>query len=454
MMQENGHSGFDRKIQNLLADAVEPVPESAWEGIAARLAAAGAASAAGAANAGAKGAAATGEKGKGRIIRWTAVSVAAAAALALLLTPWSQPQSPSEDAPDLAVVTEVPASATETKSVAAAANPSGETEPAATSETGPATMSETGPAAPAARARESVAVAKAPETSEAVAVVTEAPQKREGMTVATETPQKREGMTVATETPQTSETTTAAAANPQDSKLLAEIPDWEEETPSGSRKADKSGFNIAGYSNALSNFTSKKNGQYTGYSGATDSSLPNHSYVQETGEVNYSIPISAGLNVTYDITPRWSVGIGINYTRLSRNFSGTYFEWNGEQFDGGTAYDNIFNIQQFIGVPVTAYFHILRSDRIDFYVHAGGTVEKCLANTWTANKRQLNHNEAVNGAQLSVGAGLGVDFVLSPLVSIYLDPDIKYYFRLNQPKSIRTKQPLMLGFELGVRFHL
>lgn len=433
MMQENGHSGFDRKIQNLLADAVEPVPESAWEGIAARLAAAGAASAAGAANAGAKGAAATGEKGKGRIIRWTAVSVAAAAALALLLTPWSQPQSPSEDAPDLAVVTEVPASATETKSVAAAANPSGETEPAATSETGPA--------APAARARESVAVAKAPETSEAVAVVTEAPQKREGMTVATETPQ-------------TSDTTTAAAASPQDSKLLAEIPDWEEEIPSGSRKAGKSGINIAGYSNALSNFTSKKNGQYTGYSGATDSSLPNHSYVQETGEVNYSIPISAGLNVTYDITPRWSVGIGINYTRLSRNFSGTYFEWNGEQFDGGTAYDNIFNIQQFIGVPVTAYFHILRSDRIDFYVHAGGTVEKCLANTWTANKRQLNHNEAVNGAQLSVGAGLGVDFVLSPLVSIYLDPDIKYYFRLNQPKSIRTKQPLMLGFELGVRFHL
>lgn len=440
MMQENGHSGFDRKIQNLLADAVEPVPESAWEGIAARLAAAGAASAAGAANAGAKGAAATGEKGKGRIIRWTAVSVAAAAALALLLTPWSQPQSPSEDAPDLAVVTEVPQTG-ETATTVAVAPPANGTGPATMGETEPAATSETGPAAPAARARESVAVAKAPETSEAVAVVTEAPQKREGMTVATETPQ-------------TSETTTAAAANPQDSKLLAEIPDWEEEIPSGSRKAGKSGINIAGYSNALSNFTSKKNGQYTGYSGATDSSLPNHSYVQETGEVNYSIPISAGLNVTYDITPRWSVGIGINYTRLSRNFSGTYFEWNGEQFDGGTAYDNIFNIQQFIGVPVTAYFHILRSDRIDFYVHAGGTVEKCLANTWTANKRQLNHNEAVNGAQLSVGAGLGVDFVLSPLVSIYLDPDIKYYFRLNQPKSIRTKQPLMLGFELGVRFHL
>lgn len=441
MIQENGHSGFDRKIQNLLADAVEPVPESAWEGIAARLAAAGAASADGAANAGAKGAAAMGEKGKGRIIRWAGVSIAAAAAaLALLLTPWSQPQSPSEDAPDLAVVTEVPQTG-ETATTVAVAPPANGTGPAAMSKTGPATMSETGPAAPAARARESVAVAKAPETSEAVAVVTE-------------TPQKREEMTVATETPQTSETTTAAAASPQDSKLLAEIPDWGEEIPSGNRNAGKSGFNIAGYSNALSNFTSKKNGQYTGYSGATDSSLPNHSYVQETGEVNYSIPISAGINVTYDITPRWSVGIGINYTRLSRNFSGTYFEWNGEQFDGGTAYDNIFNIQQFIGVPVTAYFHILRSDRIDFYVHAGGTVEKCLANTWTANKRQLNHNEAVNGAQLSVGAGLGVDFVLSPLVSIYLDPDIKYYFRLNQPKSIRTKQPLMLGFELGVRFHL
>ena len=40
MEQENGIQEFDLKVKSLLADAEEPVPAGAWEGIAARLGAA------------------------------------------------------------------------------------------------------------------------------------------------------------------------------------------------------------------------------------------------------------------------------------------------------------------------------------------------------------------------------------------------------------------------------
>lgn len=234
------------------------------------------------------------------------------------------------------------------------------------------------------------------------------------------------------------------------------FPDWEEEQAGKKlKKHQPNGFHLAAYTNALSNFTSKKSGQYTGYSGASGINIPDHSYFRETGESNYTIPLTFGINFTYDVLPKLSVGLGVNYTRLSRHFSATYYQLqpNGE-FDAGTDYDNVYNIQQFIGIPLSVYYHIVRTKHINFYVYANGTIEKCIGNAWTANNRAVNYNEPVKGVQFNAGAGLGVDFMLAPLVSIYLDPNVKYYFGLNQPKSIRTKQPFMLGFEAGVRFHL
>ena len=55
--------------------------------------------------------------------------------------------------------------------------------------------------------------------------------------------------------------------------------------------------------------------------------------------------------------------------------------------------------------------------------------------------------------QFSVGAGLGVEFMLSNHLGLYLDPGFNYYFPCNQPRSIRTEKPLMLNFDVGLRFN-
>ena len=63
------------------------------------------------------------------------------------------------------------------------------------------------------------------------------------------------------------------------------------------------------------------------------------------------------------------------------------------------------------------------------------------------------HTEAVKNLQYSVGAGLGVEFALSQHLGLYLDPGIKYYFYNHQPKSVRTDKPLMVNFDVGLRFN-
>ena len=55
---------------------------------------------------------------------------------------------------------------------------------------------------------------------------------------------------------------------------------------------------------------------------------------------------------------------------------------------------------------------------------------------------------------MSAGIGIGVEFMLGKHTGLYIDPSLRYYFNNSQPKSIRTVQPLMLGFEMGMRFRL
>ena len=526
MKQNDSYQDFDKQVQQLLGQASEPVPEGAWEAIAARLAAgAGAAEAAGAgagaAGAGASSAAAeAGAARKAIILKWvrrTGIAVAAAAAVLLAVLLWNRPENTTDD--NLAVVTEQTQDEMPTVQMQTLARdntqapdetPAVTLQQSAAASTAVVPQQSTVPSEQTVAANEHTTVASE-QSSAASGLIAIAPKQgsvaKQSIAIASQgavfaqdetqsanvqaveaqtkpqpTEVQSEPQTAGTQAePEAAETqlkpnaaetqveTRTAEVQPTESQvepLTAEaevqpidwehLPDLDEEVQARPhKKYQPNGFHLAAYTNALSNFTSKKSGQYTGYSGASGGTIPDHSYFRESGESNYTIPLTFGINFTYDILPKLSVGLGVNYTRLSRHFSGTYYQLQADgSFDAGTDYDNIYNIHQFIGIPLSVYYHIVRTKHINFYVYANGTVEKCIGNAWTANNREINYNEPVKGVQFNAGGGIGVDFMLAPLVSIYLDPNVKYYFGLNQPKSIRTKQPFMLGFEAGVRFHL
>lgn len=181
---------------------------------------------------------------------------------------------------------------------------------------------------------------------------------------------------------------------------------------------------------------------------------PEKTGVTETGtRSTYGIPVSFGAGVKIDFTKRWSVGVGANYTLLTRKFYGTYTKVNTGEPNEKISSD-IRNSQHFIGIPLNVYYNILNKDRINLYAYAGGTVEKCVSDEYSLMNTDIHHSEKIEGVQLSVNTGFGVEFMLGKHLGIYLDPSIRYYFDCNQPKSIRTAQPLMFGFEMGFRARL
>lgn len=172
--------------------------------------------------------------------------------------------------------------------------------------------------------------------------------------------------------------------------------------------------------------------------------------IQETSDSNYGIPVSVGVGAKIKFTPRWALGIGVNYSLLSRSFSGIY---KGVE-TAPVSYPQIRNLQSYIGIPVNAYFSIIQNNIVDFYAYAGGTAEKCIVNKYLLGDNQKFENK-VSGFQFSANAGIGVEFIVADIFGIYIDPSLRYYFPdSRQPKSIRTNQPLTFGFEVGFRVRL
>ena len=184
-------------------------------------------------------------------------------------------------------------------------------------------------------------------------------------------------------------------------------------------------------------------------------SSPSRTTIEQTGaQTTYGIPLSFGVGVKLGFTKRWSLGMGLNYTLLTSRFNGKYTKVE----DGMASLPisaTISNSQHYIGIPLNAYYNIVSRDFINFYAYAGGAVEKCVSDRYTVQTTPvIHHSESVKGVQLSANAGIGVEFLIGRHVGLYIDPSLRYDFRCGQPKSIRTAQPLMLGFEMGFRFNL
>ncbi len=214
----------------------------------------------------------------------------------------------------------------------------------------------------------------------------------------------------------------------------------------------------ANVSLVLSGITGTNSAQNTGKAGIvrrpTLSAAPVKTGITQTeaGDT-YGIPLSFGAGVKIGFNSRWSLGVGLNYTLLSRKFYGEYTKVENGQITEPVR-SNIRNTQHFVGIPVNAYYNIVENRFVNFYAYAGGAVEKCVTDEYRVLAKDIIHKEPVKGVQLSADLGIGVEFMLGKHLGIYLDPSLRYYFNCNQPKSIRTAQPLMLGFEMGLRARL
>ena len=146
-------------------------------------------------------------------------------------------------------------------------------------------------------------------------------------------------------------------------------------------------------------------------------------------EAKHRLPVTLGLSVNYQLNARLALLTGINYTYLYSEFS-------------TLLYPNIYREQKlhYLGVPVGLSWLFWKTSGFSFYLSGSVMLQKCL------NEKPW---------QWSFNASAGAEYAITPLLGLYLEPSLGYYFHDGTSFEHYYKEhPLAPSIEFGLRLHI
>ena len=162
---------------------------------------------------------------------------------------------------------------------------------------------------------------------------------------------------------------------------------------------------------------------------------------------HHDVPFSISLSLNKAVDWRWSLGTGLNYTRLHSTF------------DLGYSRAFIRNEQtiHYLGVPVNASYTFLGRDRWKLFGTAGATLDIPVGSSLSTRHVLDGQNIFKRSDKLqvplqwSVNVGVGLQFNLTPNIGIFAQPSVNYYFN-NGTKTIRSEHPWSVTMPVGLRY--
>lgn len=154
-------------------------------------------------------------------------------------------------------------------------------------------------------------------------------------------------------------------------------------------------------------------------------------------------PMSFGLSVGYNLTPRLTLTTGMVYTYASSDFTSS------------AAGDDIVETQRlhYIGIPLNLKYKVWGNNAIHTYATAG-----CQADFNVSAKMQtgdITTDADKDRTQWAVGGAVGVQYNIIPRMGIYAEPGVRYY--IDNKSSVETifkEKKLNFNLQLGVRVEL
>lgn len=157
-------------------------------------------------------------------------------------------------------------------------------------------------------------------------------------------------------------------------------------------------------------------------------------YPNAVNNYTHDLPLTLGLSVRLDLTPRLAVESGLEYTYLH----------SVEESVAGRLDQRL----HFVGIPLRLNARLWSRDGWDLYAGVGGKVEKCVA----ASLGKIQCEEPrLQGTAEAFG---GIQYRLGSRVHLYFQPELSWYLTKTDLITCRTEHPLGLTLHAGLRFDL
>ncbi|GAA5091179.1 outer membrane beta-barrel protein [Chryseobacterium ginsengisoli] len=166
-------------------------------------------------------------------------------------------------------------------------------------------------------------------------------------------------------------------------------------------------------------------------------------------KIKHKTPITFGASVFKNLGKRWSVGTGINYTKLSAELT------SGSDNNFISSEQNI----HYVGIPVQINYNVIQKGAFTGYVTGGGIVEKVVSGDIKTKyivdgvvKENTKENISEKPVQVSVNTAVGLQLKVIKNIGIYAEPGIGYHFNDNSSlNTIYKEKPLNFNLKFGIR---
>lgn len=163
---------------------------------------------------------------------------------------------------------------------------------------------------------------------------------------------------------------------------------------------------------------------------------------------HHYMPIVFSLAVRKQIGERWGIEAGLSYTRLRSDFTAI----NENHSERTQKVD-------YIGIPLKATFNVWNYKKISVYTSAGVMLDVPLKAVYKVNSVKdgvlikTDWQTLSPSPQWSVGAGIGIQYHITPAIGVYAEPNLHYYFKnKDNVKTIWDDRPLNVSLPIGLRF--
>ena len=159
-------------------------------------------------------------------------------------------------------------------------------------------------------------------------------------------------------------------------------------------------------------------------------------------------PKTFGLSINKQLSPKWTFGTGITYTKLKSEFESEYHK------------ARLVKTQKidYVGIPLRLTYRIWSKGRFNAYTTGGVTFEMPVHGSLdkkyiiTSDSSYTLKSDIKAHYQWSMNLGIGVQYKLFKPFSLYLEPNMFYYFRNSGSlETYRTEHPFIITVPFGLR---
>ena len=166
---------------------------------------------------------------------------------------------------------------------------------------------------------------------------------------------------------------------------------------------------------------------------------------------HHRMPLTIALQVNKMLGNKWSVGSGLQYTQL----------YSETQIGNTYAWDKQRQRLHYLGIPLRLSWYPVRNSHWSIY----GTAQTMLELPLRARQQKTSFVEGLQveaeelkltpPLQWSVGLGIGLEYRLTPVIGIYTEPCLEYFFKASDAlDTYRTAHPAAFSVPFGIRITL